>query len=242
MPYADYYPRGISNYVPNLEYAVDTDMDNRLHTVDFGAPLALSTNGILATAAIATAATTFTAFTSGAGTATSIGYNGMVPFNSTSEQRPGRGGWGRALTLTGSATTARVATVTGYDYLGQKMVENITLNATTAVQGNKAFAWLESISVAAGTDTPNLHVGWNNKLGLPLAGDAMFSEVKNQAAAANAGTFTAGLANATTATATNADPRGTYLPATVLPDGTNTFKIAYLKRSGNLHGNAHFAG
>ncbi len=79
MPYADYYPRGINNYVPSCEYSIDTDMDNRLHTVDFGAPLALSTNGLLLTAAIATAATTFTAFTSGAGNATAIGYNGMVP-------------------------------------------------------------------------------------------------------------------------------------------------------------------
>lgn len=242
MPYADYFPRGINNYVPNCEYAVDTDMDNRQHIVDFGAPLALSTGGILAAGAVATAATTFTAFTSGAGTATSIGYNGMVPFNSTSEQRPGRGGWGRGLSMVGSATTTRVVTVTGYDYLGQKMIENFTLNATTSVLGLKAFAWIESIAVAAGTDTPTLTVGWTNKLGLPLAGDAMFSEVKNQAAAANAGTFVAALADATTATATNADTRGTYLPVTVIPDGTNTFKIAYLKRSGNLHGNRQYSG
>jgi hypothetical protein len=243
MPYADYFPKGISNYVPNCEYAIDTDIDNRLIVLDMGSPLALSTNGLLAAHAIATAATTISALTSGAGTATAIGFNGMVPYNSTTEQRLAHGGgWGRALTLTGSATTARVATVVGADYLGQKMVENFTLNATTAVQGLKAFAWIESITVAAGTDTPTLTVGYNNKLGLPFAGDSMFNEIKNSAVAANAGTFVGGLLNATTATATNADTRGTYLPATVLPDGANTFKISYMKRSGNLHGNAQFAG
>jgi hypothetical protein len=167
----------------------------------------------------------------------------MVPYNSTTEQRLAHGGgWGRALTLTGSATTARVATVVGADYLGQKMVENFTLNATTAVQGLKAFAWIDSVSVAAGTDTPTLTIGYNNKLGLPFAGDSMFNEIKNSAVAANAGTFTGALLNATTATATNADTRGTYLPATIIPDGANTFKISYMKRSGNLHGNAQFAG
>jgi hypothetical protein len=78
-------------------------------------------------------------------------------------------------------------------------------------------------------------------MGLPEKGKAMVNEIKNNAASANAGTFVAGLANATTPTGTNADVRGTYLPVTVLPDGTNTFEVRYVADTSNLHGNAQFA-
>lgn len=239
MPYASYFPRGISMYVATAEYAIDADMDNTIESLELGAPVTLNTNGILATVQmVATAAVTITAFSSTVGTATGIAFNGLVPVTDTSKPT----GWGRGLSFANSVTSDRVITVTGYDYLGQKMVENLTFSTTTVQNTKKAFAWLESISFAASSDTSTVNVGWRDLFGLPYAGDAMVSEIKNSAVAANAGTFVAGLVSTTVANATSADSRGTYVPATVLPNGTNTFKILYMKRSGNLHGIAQFAG
>ena len=70
----------------------------------------------------------------------------------------------------------------------------------------------------------------------------MVSEMKNDVVAANAGTFV-GSIYTDPQTATTGDPRGTYLPLTVIPDGTNTFSIivnAAVSRS-NLHGVAHYS-
>jgi len=182
-------------------------------------------------------AVTVTAFTAGAASDVAIGYNGLVPFDSLTK----RNGWGRNITAVASSTNTRVMTVQGYDYLGQPMTEQITLTSGASVQGLKAFAWVTSISFASAADTTTVDVGWGNKFGLPFAGNAMATEVKNGAVAANAGTFTAALANATAATATNADTRGTYLPVTVIPDGTNTFEVHYILRRGNLHGNRAYS-
>lgn len=240
MPYPSYFPRGVNMYVATAEYGIDTDMDNRVEVLDFGAPVALNTGGLLVTAAMTTAAASVTAFTAGAGTGTAIGFNGLVPYNNATTPTPS--GWGRALSILCSVSpSVRPVTIVGTDYLGQKMAEVITANGITGVNGKKAFFYVDSISFAAGTDTGSYSVGWTNIFGLPYTGETMFSEIKNQVTAANAGTFTAGLVSTTAATNTSADSRGTYTPATVLPDGTNTFKIAYLKRTGNLHGIAQAA-
>ena len=242
QPVADYFPKGLSLYVPNCMYAIDTEIDNRTHTVEFGAPVALSANGLLAAAQMVNGSafnvTDLTTAAGGAGTATGIGYNGLVPFQSLTPAKPL--GWGRNLTATASTTCTRVITVTGYDYLGQKMQETITLNGAATIQGLKAFMWVTGFSISSDTDIATVSIGWGNKFGLPFAGEAMNFEIKNGATAANAGTFTAALADATAATVSNADTRGTYLPVTVIPDGTNTFKITFMKRWGNLHGNAQY--
>lgn len=236
-PYADYFPFGVSMRVPNLQYAADVALSGPI-VANFGAPLALSANGLIAAYQnVASTAGTINTFTGGAGTATAIGYNGLVPFDSTTV----RNGWGRNITVVASGACTRVVTITGYDYLGSKMQEQITLNGTTTVQGLKAFQWVTQFDIDnSGSDTTTVNVGWGNKLGLPYAGVAMVVETKNGAVAANAGTFTAALATATAATATNADVRGTYLPATVIPDGTQTFELLYHPLRGNLHGNAQY--
>lgn len=237
-PYGDYFPFGVSLRVPSMQYAADVSLQGP-YCANFGAPLALSANGILAAGQMVNgSAFSVTSFTAGAGSATAIGYNGLVPFDSTTV----RNGWGRNITAVASAANTRVLTVTGYDYLGSKMIEQLTMNGTTTVQGLKAFQWIESLALSSDTDTTTVNVGWGNKLGLPYKGVAMDVETKNQAIAANPGTFTAGLADATTETATNADVRGTYLPATVIPDGTNTFEIWYIPNRTNLHGQARYAG
>lgn len=237
-PYADYWPFGISLRVPNMQYAADVAL-NGPFCANFGAPLALDTDGVLdGVVMVNGSAVTVNTFTAGAATATEIAYNGLIPFDSTTV----RNGWGRALSVVASGANTRTMTVTGYDYLGSKVVEVITINGNTPVQGLKAFAWVESFVFSSSTDTTTVDVGWNNKFGLPYKGVAMVTEIKNNAVAANAGTFTAGLATATAETGTNADVRGTYLPATVLPDGSNTFEVWYIPYRNDLHGQARYAG
>jgi len=239
MPEASYFPRGISQYVATAEYAVSSDIDNRIHTVEFGALLALNTANILITTLmVASAAVTITAFSTTVGTATAIGFNGVVPFVTLGTP----GGWGRALTMVASTANSRTVNVTGSDYLGQKMLETFTLNGTAAVAGKKAFAYIDSIIFTTGADTSTVNVGYGNVFGVPFAMDAMIGEVKNGATSANAATIAAAPLNATVQTATTPDARGTYLPVTTIPDGTNTFKIMYMKRMSNLHGNAQFGG
>lgn len=236
-PYADYFPYGVSMRVPSAAYAVDISLDTHEYQADFGAPLALSADGILAAGLMVNgSAVTFNTFVAGAGSATAIGYNGMVPFSSTTK----RDGWGRGLTVVASAANARTMTVTGYDYLGSKMVEVITVNGTTPVNSLKAFAWIESLVFSSSTDTTTVNVGYRDLFGVPYAMEARILETKNGAVAANLGTITAALADATTATGTNADVRGTILFLTVIPDGAATFKLLYSTRRNNLHGNAQY--
>jgi hypothetical protein len=237
-PYAEYYPYGINLFVPNCALAADIELGQSLYVANFGAPLALSAAGLINSVVMVNgSAVTVTAFTAGAGSATEIGYNGMVPYTSLTK----RDGWGRNITAVASSTNTRVMTVAGYDYIGQPMQETITLTSGSTAQGNKAFAWVTSISFASAADTTTVNVGWGNKFGLPYAGTAMVNESKNGAVAANAGTFTAALADGTAATISNADTKGTYLPVTVIPDGVNTFEVVYTLRRGNLHGNRAYS-
>lgn len=57
--------------------------------------------------------------------------------------------YGAVLSLKGSAAITDVAKITGYDYLGQKIYEEITLTGTTAVEGKKAFKYIQQIVVDA---------------------------------------------------------------------------------------------
>lgn len=228
--YPDYFPYGVSVGVRNLEYAADVNIGVP-YLCNFGAPLALNAAGVLVTGALTTGvAGTFTA------AAAQVLNGGLVPHDSLTK----RNGWGRALTYVASAASTRVVTVTGFDYLGQKMQEQITLNGTTPVLGVKAFQWIDNILFAASADVVSVNVGFGNVFGLPYTFQALSIEVKDFAVAANAGTFVAGLVEGTAATISNADVRGTYLPITVIPDGVHIFEIAYWPRRGNLHGAAQF--
>lgn len=236
-PYGDYFPFGVSLRVPNMQYAADVTL-NAPYCANFGAPLALSASGLIASVLMVNgSAVLVNTFVPGVGTATAIGNNGLVPHDSLTV----RNGWGRNVTFVASTTNTRAVTVTGYDYLGSKLVEVITLTSGSTVQGVKAFVWIESVSFASASDTTTVNMGWGNVFGLPYKGVAMVTETKNGAISANAGTFVAGLGDATAETNTNADVRGTYLPVTVIPDGTNTFELWYLTNRVNLHGQARIA-
>src|SRR5262249_13715003 len=114
--YADYFPYGVSCWVRNLEYAADVNQ-GWPYICNFGAPLALNTSGLITTPALTSgSASTFTA---GAG---QIANGGLVPHDSLTK----RNGWGRGISIVASAACTRVVTVSGYDYLGQRIQENIT--------------------------------------------------------------------------------------------------------------------
>jgi hypothetical protein len=228
--YPDYFPYGISVAVRNLEYAVDVNIGHP-YVANLGAPLAsagvvVGTLGPLVTGQI----NTFTA--------ANMNNGGLVPHDSLTR----RNGWGRGVTLTGSAAGARTITLDGYDYLGQAMRWTGALNGTTPVPVAKAFQWITGVSFGAAADTVTVTIGITDVFGLPYTFQQLIAEMKNYVVAANAGTFVAGLAEGTAATATNADVRGTYLPVTVIPDGVNVFEVTYMVRRGNLHGAAQFAG
>jgi hypothetical protein len=214
--YPTFFPRRASVAVRNMMGAGQVDTVGSFRA-QFGAPIALDADGILDGQSIASA-----------GSTTTLLRNDV----------PGR--WGRNITVVASGAATSTVTINGFDYLNQRMTETLTLNGATAVQGAKCFSWVESVSFGSTAGT-TIDVGWGNRFGLPFKGIAMQTELKNGAVSANGGTFVAGLANATTSTATNADTRGYYLPVTVVPDGTNTFDIIYVVDENNLHGNAPFA-
>lgn len=144
---ADYLPRRISQYVPSLEYSADVVHDAP-YECNLGAPAALSANGILsATAMVNGSAVTVTSF---------------VLDDLTTKCT-----YGRNITAVASSTNTRVMTVYGKDYLGEPLIEAITLTSATTVQGAKAFMYIDKIVFASASDTTTVNVGWGDKLGLP---------------------------------------------------------------------------
>jgi hypothetical protein len=216
---AQFFPSRINMRVPAKNYTSNIEGAGIIY-VNYGAPLALN-NTLMFSALTAAAAGTF------------------VPTDPLAQTEAAMTRYGRGLRLVASGAYAGVVTFRGRDYLGAPMREDITANGATPVLGLKAFRYLDSVTIVT-TGAVTLDIGVTNLLGVPEKLVANVHEMKNGATSANAGTFTAGLANATAATATNADVRGTYLPVTVIPNGTNTFELRYIADQVNLHGNAQF--
>ena len=105
------------------------------------------------------------------------------------------------------------------------MTETRTLNGTNAVNGLKAFYIVTGVTASA-VMTGNLSVGTRDAYGLPVRVNnvAYVGWAKwDSTLADNAGTFTA--ADATTATATTGDVRGTFAQAGNAADGTRRLVI-----------------
>jgi hypothetical protein len=115
----------------------------------------------------------------------------------------------------GAATA--VLTVTGTDVYGIPMSEAITLNGATAVAGKKAFKTITRVAAsAAATD---FFVGTGDVFGLPIrANSRNYVLTAWDGAFVTTGTFVA--ADATTATTTTGDVRGTY----AVPDAADATK------------------
>lgn len=107
--------------------------------------------------------------------------------------------------------TTQTVTFYGLDGYGIAVAETLTLTGTTPVLGKKAFKSVSRIAVSAAC-TGNVSAGTSDKLGLPLRLNAIADHLRvffNDAVDASA---TVVKGDATTATATTGDVRGTVDP------------------------------
>lgn len=120
-----------------------------------------------------------------------------------------------------SWTNTAIVTVRGTDKYGRSLTESSA--SGTSFTGKKAFKTITSVTFNANVTSAT--VGTGNVLGLPyrLAGKwdilAGYADSTQEAA-----TSTVVAGDATAATATTGDVRGTYAPATT-PDGSKRFRV-----------------
>jgi hypothetical protein len=218
--YPTNFPQRLNQRVPNMAYDAQIQQGGHVY-VEFGTPAAASTTAIVV-AQDMTSAGTLTSF--------------AATYLPSNESMMGR--YGRMLAVQASGASTGTVTVKGRDYLGQSMVENLTLNGVTAVAGVKAFRYVDAITWTA-TAATNLLVGVGTGLGVPYR--IQHTIITNELL--NGGQATAGalvVGSTAVATATTTDPRGKYTPNSA-PNGTNTYTLMYFADQTNLHGNAHFS-
>jgi hypothetical protein len=194
------------------------------HQADLGSPIALDVNALVAAATsteMPNAATkTYTTATAGASPLDDAGKR--TPATVTMADGAAYSVWpldvprNITMAVTAAALLALSVKITGFDKWGYKLVETLSTTATgtskTAV-GKKAFKWVSSIAIIAAGDTTDhtLNVGFGDALGLPYALQRVADHVRaffNDAV----DTPTLVKADATTATATTGDTRGTLTP------------------------------
>jgi hypothetical protein len=126
----------------------------------------------------------------------------------------------RTITIvsTNAGDTTQTATVTGTDVYGLAMSELIAFNGTTAVTGQKAFKTVTRVAISAAL-TGNGSVGSTDVFGFPFrANTRNYVLTAWNGAFVTTGTFAA--ADATVATTTTNDVRGTY----AVPDAADGSK------------------
>lgn len=150
--------------------------------------------------------------------------------------------FGEVISLVASGSESSVVTVAGHDYLGQKMVETITLNGTTAVSGKKAFKDIEAMTVESAV-AADVDLKTTGIVGLEFTAVAKDFILKNGVADATAA-ITAG---AFTQSATSDDPRGVLSIAHASTGDEidcvyNTTDYVNASGNGGLFGVPHYAG
>lgn len=134
-------------------------------------------------------------------------------------------------------TNTAVLTVRGFDEYGRAMTESSA--SGTSFTGLKAFARVTQVRVSA--NVTGLTVGTGVRLGLPVflaqTGDVI--REYQDGAIATAGTVTAGVAGAPTAT--TGDVRGTYAPNSA-PNGALDFQLLIAVGNPGFRGGPQFAG
>jgi hypothetical protein len=148
-----------------------------------------------------------------------------------------------SVTLGSGSPTSRVVTVTGYDVYGQPMSEAITTGTTpsTTVNGKKAFYQVATATIS-GSPVVTVSLGTSDVVGLPVAvtsGSYLASVNYAGSFATDSGTFVA--ADATPATTTTGDVRGTYTPSSAF-NGTNRLVVGILLTGIAVGPNATRAG
>lgn len=212
------FPRRVNNYVRAMMYSSDVNY-NGFTRISFGAPLAANATNVLNAGSVANANTT-------------IDLTGVAAFPEP---------YGRTATIVASgAGGTQLVTLYGWDYLGQPVRCDITLNGVTPVvipKALKSFGSLVSATAMAGI---TVNIGSGTNLGLPYKCLKVEMEIANGLPVA-AGTLTLPVLT-DPQTATTGDPRGTYLPTTTL-NGTNIISAVFdfandvnTANNGGLHG------
>ena len=114
--------------------------------------------------------------------------------------------FGACLSVVASGASTSKITIDGFDYLGQPVTEEVTLNGTTAVAGNKCFKYISKISIPASTAV-TVSITRKLKLGLPFRTIKILSEERD-GVVSSTGVLVAPTTSASTATSN--DPRGTF--------------------------------
>lgn len=123
---------------------------------------------------------------------------------------------------TNAGDTTQTATVTGTGAYGSIMVETITFNGTTPVNGKKAFMTVTKVAISAAM-TGNATVATTDIFGLPYrVNDRGALLTAWNSAFVTTGTFVAAVTTSP-ATATTGDVRGTYN----VPSAADGTKILY---------------
>jgi hypothetical protein len=214
------FQRRINNYVPAMQYSADVNYNGETR-VNFGAPPAANATGVSSAVSINTA-----------GQFDLSGVTALVdPF-------------GRNLTVVASGAASGTFVVNGWDYLGQPVAEQFTLNGATPVVGNKCFKSFNyaTFQAAAGV---TVNIGTGVKLGLPYKALRAAYEIGNGVSVA-AGTLQAA-SLIDPATLTTSDPRGAYTTTTTM-NGANIISGVFNMANdvntvnhGGLHGLQHAA-
>ena len=197
----DTWNSNVNLYVPDAQYSADIDYMTGEFRADYGAPPALSANGIINAGNWAVA--------------------GSVNSFAATYQRNSLAPYGRQLSLVGPASTTNVVTIRGRDYLGQPILESLTLNSATPVNTLKIYRWVESFTWTADAEAVAINVGWTDVFGLPYRTLAIQNWFEDNVSA-TAGTFVAGAPNNVAQVAGSSDPRGT-IKFTSASNGVRTF-------------------
>jgi hypothetical protein len=224
-----HFPSGINEYVPKLTGAAEFNRDGA-GIFSLGVLDVADTAGVLAALTAVGATYLSSAFVTGkAGQSL-----GVVTAK-----------YGRDITAVASGAATNVVTVTGRDFLGQKVVKAKALNGATPIALGVAYKYIDSIAIASGGGA-TVQVGYGAAFGLPFRVSEVVKEYAD-GVVANAGTLTAA---DLTDPATNAttDPRGLYAPTTT-PDSVKEIWIRAVvnawinsNKNGGLHGIQHYGG
>lgn len=118
--------------------------------------------------------------------------------------------YGAALSVVASGTSTSVITIKGFDYLGQPMVETVTLSSTTAVATKKCFKYIERIEIPASTAV-TITITRKLLLGLPYRTAQIIAEMRD---GEKVSTATLVAPTSVASTAVSSEPRGMYNLAT----------------------------
>jgi hypothetical protein len=223
--HADYNPP-VNSYVPVMSYAADI-MEGAVYIAKFGAPLTASNTNLCNTATILTSTTTFVR----SQFASSTAYLATARFGSSLQF------------VSAASTASSVVTIYGRDYLGQPIIESLTITSNVAVTTIKCYKTIDKLVFASNAGT--ITAGWGRELGLPYKTTYVIREVADGVDAA-AGTLTAPVLT-DPATASTGEPRGRY-KSTTTPDGSKQLSVVAIAdnshngTNGGLHGIAHYGG